>query len=167
MRRDRASGAGQNFMPASSMAMALASPGPIQIGRTRVPSFSCRMTTGVLEVRSESEALNFDFNHAAPAERRLQLLSAVFEISRPDPVFSQVNKRTLRPSTVSSAGARPKCPYAAVGLKIGLRRPSASMIARGRKSKTSCSAFGDLLVGHAPVPNVSTWTATGSATPIA
>src|SRR5262249_9724688 len=32
--------------------MALASAGPIQIGSTLLPSFSRRMTTGVLEVRS-------------------------------------------------------------------------------------------------------------------
>src|SRR4029077_4534929 len=41
-----------NLTPASSMAIALASAGPIQIGRTRSPSRSCRMTTGVLVVRS-------------------------------------------------------------------------------------------------------------------
>src|SRR2546428_4159875 len=41
-----------NFTPASSIAIALASAGPIQIGRTRSPSRSCRMTTGVLVVRS-------------------------------------------------------------------------------------------------------------------
>src|SRR6266540_1409331 len=41
-----------NFTPASSMAMALASAGPIQIGSTRSPSCSCSMTTGVLVVRS-------------------------------------------------------------------------------------------------------------------
>jgi len=39
-------------MPCSSIAMALASAGPIQIGRTRLPSFSLRMTTGVFVVRS-------------------------------------------------------------------------------------------------------------------
>src|SRR5687767_9715057 len=39
-------------MPCSSIAMALASAGPIQIGRTRAPSFSRRITTGVLVVRS-------------------------------------------------------------------------------------------------------------------
>src|SRR5713226_4259110 len=42
----------ENFTPASSMAMALASAGPIQIGSTRSPSRSCRITTGVLVVRS-------------------------------------------------------------------------------------------------------------------
>src|SRR3990172_2637952 len=41
-----------NFTPASSMAMALASAGPIQMGSTRSPSFSWRITTGVLVVRS-------------------------------------------------------------------------------------------------------------------
>src|SRR2546422_2299962 len=41
-----------NFTPASSIAMALASAGPIQIGSTRSPSRSCRITTGVLVVRS-------------------------------------------------------------------------------------------------------------------
>src|SRR5205807_521111 len=41
-----------NFTPASSIAMALASAGPIQMGRTRSPSCSWRMTTGVLVVRS-------------------------------------------------------------------------------------------------------------------
>src|SRR6185312_13023012 len=40
------------FMPCSSMAMALASAGPIQMGKTRDPSFSLRMTTGVFVVRS-------------------------------------------------------------------------------------------------------------------
>src|SRR5688572_31745778 len=40
------------FMPWSSIAMALASAGPIQIGRTLAPSFSRRITTGVLVVRS-------------------------------------------------------------------------------------------------------------------
>src|SRR5256885_6610125 len=40
------------FMPWSSIAMALASAGPIQMGSTRVPSFSLRITTGVLVVRS-------------------------------------------------------------------------------------------------------------------
>src|SRR3990170_9000837 len=39
-------------MPASSMAIALASPGPIQMGSTRLPSSSWRMTTGVLVFRS-------------------------------------------------------------------------------------------------------------------
>src|SRR3989442_1006586 len=42
----------ENFTPASSIAIALASAGPIQIGRTRWPSFSCRITTGVFVVRS-------------------------------------------------------------------------------------------------------------------
>src|SRR6476661_2788968 len=42
----------ENFTCASSIAMALASPGPIQIGSTRSPSRSWRMTTGVLVVRS-------------------------------------------------------------------------------------------------------------------
>ena len=40
------------FMPCSSIAIALASAGPIQIGSTRAPSFSRRITTGVLVVRS-------------------------------------------------------------------------------------------------------------------
>src|SRR5687768_12850904 len=39
--------------------MALASLGPIQIGNTRVPSFSCRMTTGVFEVRSRPRLWTF------------------------------------------------------------------------------------------------------------
>src|SRR5690242_3715673 len=42
----------ENLTWASSIAMALASPGPIQIGSTRSPSRSWRMTTGVLVVRS-------------------------------------------------------------------------------------------------------------------
>src|SRR5579862_3676657 len=41
-----------NLTPASSIAIALASAGPIQIGSTRSPSRSCRITTGVLVVRS-------------------------------------------------------------------------------------------------------------------
>src|SRR5690606_29380606 len=41
-----------NLTPCSSIAMALASAGPIQIGRTRVPWRSRRMTTGELVVRS-------------------------------------------------------------------------------------------------------------------
>src|SRR5690606_21080311 len=40
------------LMPCSSMAMALASAGPIQIGSTRLPSFSRRITTGLMVVRS-------------------------------------------------------------------------------------------------------------------
>jgi hypothetical protein len=42
----------ENLMSASCMAMALASPGPIQIGSTRSPESSCRMTTGVLDILS-------------------------------------------------------------------------------------------------------------------
>src|SRR5207253_6311978 len=49
----------ENFMPANSMAIALASPGPIQIGNTRVPSISCRMTTGVFDVRSSPRLCTF------------------------------------------------------------------------------------------------------------
>src|SRR5579872_4845084 len=41
-----------DFTPASSIAIALASAGPIQIGSTRSPSDSRRITTGVLLVRS-------------------------------------------------------------------------------------------------------------------
>src|SRR5207247_3347572 len=41
-----------NFIPASSIAIALASAGPIQIGNTRSPFCSCRITTGVLVVLS-------------------------------------------------------------------------------------------------------------------
>src|SRR3989454_793004 len=39
-----------NLTPASSIAIALASAGPIQMGSTRSPSCSCRITTGVLVV---------------------------------------------------------------------------------------------------------------------
>src|SRR5574342_142698 len=42
----------EQITPASSIAIALASAGPIQIGSTRSPSCSCRITTGVLVVRS-------------------------------------------------------------------------------------------------------------------
>src|ERR1051325_1748654 len=41
-----------NFIPASSIAIALASAGPIQIGSTRSPFCSCRITTGVLVLLS-------------------------------------------------------------------------------------------------------------------
>src|SRR5262245_40920560 len=41
-----------NFIPASSIAIALASAGPIQIGNTRSPFCSCKITTGVLVVLS-------------------------------------------------------------------------------------------------------------------
>src|SRR5688500_16268121 len=40
------------FTPCNSMAIALASAGPIQMGSTRDPSVSRRMTTGLLVVRS-------------------------------------------------------------------------------------------------------------------
>src|SRR5215467_12470534 len=41
-----------NFIPASSIAIALASAGPIQMGSTRSPFCSCKITTGVLVVLS-------------------------------------------------------------------------------------------------------------------
>src|SRR6267378_3664787 len=49
----------ENLTPASSIAIALASAGPIQIGSTRCPSFSWRITTGVFVVRDrKSTRLN-------------------------------------------------------------------------------------------------------------
>src|SRR5450759_3059858 len=56
------------FTPASSIAMALASPGPIQIGRMRGPPSSRRMTTGAFVPRSSPRCATRTSIIASPAE---------------------------------------------------------------------------------------------------
>src|SRR5207237_1129188 len=80
--------------------------------------------------------------------------------SQENSVFSPDPLRTV-------CGARPKCPYAAVAPKIGLRRSSDSVMPRGVRLNVSLIASQMRASGTEPVPNVSTITETGSATPIA
>src|SRR5690606_3466796 len=64
-------------------------------------------------------------------------------------------KNTSSPSAAGSVYAsRPKCPYVAVGRKMGRRSPSAWMMAAGRKSKTSRTAASIRSPGTRPVPKV-------------
>ena len=67
--------------PPSCMAIALASPGPIQMGRIRSVPTSLRITTGVFDVRSNARLLTLTSINRAPRFRvlssQLQRLSQV------------------------------------------------------------------------------------------
>src|SRR3954468_6781374 len=70
-------------------------------------------------------------------------------------------------SHVKPSPLRPKWPYAAVALKIGLRRSRPSIMPFGVSEKFFRTSSSSVVSSTLPVPNVSTSTLTGSATPIA
>ena len=70
-------------------------------------------------------------------------------------------------SQVKSGSSRPKCPYAAVFLKIGLCKSNVAMISLGVVGKNSSMSFSIFSIGILSVPKHSILIETGFATPIA
>src|SRR5690606_27765235 len=124
-------------MSASCMAIALASPGPIQMGRTRSPPTSSRMTTGVLLERSRPRLWTL----TSTSTRRLRTAGTVgrtpYSTPQPkpgSPAGGRASESQGAPQLVGAVGPLPgEEPRLPAGSVHALRLAAEVSVRRGRR----------------------------------